>query len=128
MKSYAWIILFTLTGYMACKAGKKIKPMTVNQMKPVMWDLMKAGEWYIYIIAKDSTLRNKKEDVRLFEQVFAVHGITKQQFYNSYKYYESHPIEFKILIDSVDAYSLREKNKLYETPINKPGRKPGQAQ
>lgn len=128
MKSYAWIILFTLTGYMACKTGGKIKPMPVNQMKPVMWDLMKAGEWYNYIIAKDSTLRNKKEDLRLFEQVFAVHGITKQQFYNSYKYYEAHPIEFKILIDSVDAYSIREKNKLYETPLIKPSRKPGQAQ
>jgi hypothetical protein len=124
MKNFAWIILLTCAGYTACKSGSKIKPLTVDQMKPVMWDLMKAGEWYIYIVAKDSSLRNKKEDIRLFEQVFAIHGITKDRFYSSYKYYESHPIEFRTLVDSLDAYSVREKNKLFL----KPDKKPGQAQ
>ena len=110
MKFFVCIILFTLSGYMACTpaAGKK-KPIAIDKMKLVMWDLMKAGEWHTFIIVKDSTLKNKKEDIRLFEQVFALHSITKDQFYNSYKYYEAHPVEFKILIDSVDAFAIREK-------------------
>ena len=82
-------------------------------MKLVMWDLIKAGEWHIQIIARDSALRNKKEDIRLYEQVFAIHGITKDQFYNSYKYYEAHPVQFKVLIDSLDAFSNREKISLF---------------
>ena len=111
MKFFASIIMLTCClGYMACTSvtGKK-KPIAVDKMKFIMWDLIKAGEWHSFIIAKDSTLKNKKEDIRLFEQVFTVHGITKDQFYNSYKYYEAHPVEFKILIDSVDAFSIRDK-------------------
>ena len=83
-------------------------------MKLVMWDLIKAGEWYSQIISRDSALRNKKEDIRLYEQVFAIHGITKDQFYTSYKYYEAHPVQFKVLIDSLDAFSNREKISLFE--------------
>ena len=109
MKFVPIIILFCL-GYMGCTPAAGIKkPMPVEKMKVMMWDLIKAGEWHTFIIIKDSTLKQKKEDIRLFEQVFAVHGITKEQFYNSYKYYEAHPVEFKVLIDSVEAFAIREK-------------------
>lgn len=114
MRIPAWIILACVLGNACTPAATGKKPIEANQMKQVIWDLMKAGEWYNYIIANDSTLKNKKEDIRLYEQVFSVHGITKDQFYTSYKYYESHPVEFKLLLDSVEAVSLREKNKLYE--------------
>jgi hypothetical protein len=115
MRMWLRILLLACLGYTGCTpASSSKKPIEVNKMKQVMWDLMKADEWYNQITAKDSTLHGKKEDIHLYEQVFAVHGISKDQFYTSYKYYESHPVEFKVLIDSVDALSLREKNKLYD--------------
>jgi hypothetical protein len=111
MKKLAGIIL--LTGCLvACSRGGSHKPLEIDQMKQVMWDLMKATEWHSFIIAKDTALRNKKEDIRLYAQVFAIHNITKERFYRSYQYYEAHPNEFKILIDSIDNFSAREKSHL----------------
>ncbi|MBV9987512.1 MAG: DUF4296 domain-containing protein [Chitinophagaceae bacterium] len=98
----------------ACSSRKEIRPIEVNRMKLIMWDLIKAGEWYNNIIAKDSTASKRKVDTRLFAQVFALHGVTGNQYYESYRYYEAHPIEFKTLVDSVDAYATREKTTLFE--------------
>lgn len=98
----------------SCSRRKTIKPLPVNQMKTIMWDLIKAGEWYSFILAKDSTAGKKKTDARLFAQVFAVHGVTSDEYYQSYRYYEAHPVEFRVLIDSVDAFSNREKTTLFE--------------
>lgn len=109
MKFACFIILSCLASMACNRAGGDQKRIGAEKMKVVMWDLVKAGEWHTFIIIKDSTLKQKKEDIRLFEQVFAVHGITKDQFYSSYKYYEAHPVEFKTLLDSVDAYAIREK-------------------
>ena len=116
MKSYLWMILLVSVTYMSCTSqSARQKPLEINTMKGIMWDLMKAGEWHLLIISKDSTARKRKEDIRLYQQVFALHGITKQRFYDSYKYYEAHPVEFKILIDSVDLFSNREKNRMFDS-------------
>ncbi|NCI45719.1 DUF4296 domain-containing protein [Sediminibacterium soli] len=94
----------------ACSGKKAKKHIPLNDMKLIVWDMIKAGEWYNVTTVKDTTARKRKEDIRLFSQVLTVHGITRDEFYSSYKYYEAHPVEFKVLIDSLDAYSAREKN------------------
>ncbi len=103
------IIIFAVV---ACKS--KEKPLPVNQMKVIVWDLMKSDEWFNALNVKDSTARIKKENFRLYQQVFLIHGITRERFYKSYEYYEAHPGPMKELLDSVDAYSNREREKLYK--------------
>ena len=51
-----------------------------------------------------------KEDIPLYEQVFAVHKITKKQFYDSYHYYEAHPVAYKELVDSLESYANKQKH------------------
>jgi hypothetical protein len=97
-----------------CTAKKKTRPLEVNKMKVIMWDLIKAGEWYNNILVKDSAANKKKTDARLFAQVFAIHGVTSVQYYDSYRYYEAHPLQFRVLVDSVDAYGNREKTAIFE--------------
>lgn len=89
-------------------------PLPIETMKLIVWDLMKADEWHLLRISKDTTLRKTKENIRLFEQVFLVHGITKDRFYNSYRYYEAHPLQMKILIDSVNEFSTRERSRVFD--------------
>ena len=48
-----------------------------------MWDMACADEWYVEKYSKDSTLKKNKENIRLYEQVFATHKISKEQFYSS---------------------------------------------
>ena len=73
-----------------------------------------------YSDAKGAIERNSKENIRFYEEVYALHHITKKQFDYTYKYYESHPIEFKILLDSIDAFAVREQARVNDATIKKP--------
>ncbi len=93
-------------------SGSKQKVLPVNTMKQVVWDMMKADEWFARIRMQDSTAQKKREDIRLYEQVFSIHHITREQFYQSYRYYETHPVQLKELLDSVESLSSREQQAL----------------
>ncbi len=81
----------------------------MDSMKVVMWDMMKSDELYQRILVKDSSARLRKENIRMYEEILLLHKTTKGQFDSSYRYYEAHPIEFKLLIDSLEAFAAREK-------------------
>ncbi len=114
MRKIAWMMFIVCLATTGCRHNADDKPLPIPTMKLVMWDMMKADEWYLSIISKDSTGKKRKDNIRLYEQVFSIHGITRTHFYNSYKYYEAHPVQMKILIDSIDQFSVRERNLLFE--------------
>jgi hypothetical protein len=100
------VVVCLLTIFLACgKNPNSILP--INQMKVVMWDMFNADNWYYQIAIKDSTAHNNKMNVALYQQVFQQDDITKEQFYKSYKYYQSHPYQMKTLLDSTEAYGKR---------------------
>lgn len=71
--------------------------------------MFKADELYVRINANDSLDKSQTGNLKLYDQVFKAYGISKNQFYNSYQYYQSHPDLYKTLIDSVDALSKRQR-------------------
>ena len=91
-----------------CKSHKGILP--INEMKVVMWDMLLADNWYTQIAIKDTTAQKNKKNIALYEAVFKQDGVTKEQFYKSYSYYQSHSTEMAILLDSLEAYGTRSKN------------------
>ena len=111
MKYLVCIFLLSCTLIISCRNSNNKKILGIDSMKVVMWDIMKSDEVYLRILAKDSTARKRKENIRLYEQVFYIHHLTKGRFDSSYRFYEAHPAQFKILIDSLEAYSTREKNR-----------------
>jgi hypothetical protein len=40
-----------------------------------------------------------------------VHKLTKKEFFDSYHYYEAHPIAYKELVDSLESYANMQKLK-----------------
>ncbi len=106
----ASVILVCLLS-ISCKTAYEKSILPVDSMKLVMWDMLKADELYIRILAKDSTAKKRNENIRLYEEVFALHGISKGRFERSFKFYEAHPVQFKILIDSLEAFSMRERDR-----------------
>jgi hypothetical protein len=114
MKYFPGIAILAFAMFVSCRTHKN-EILGIDSMKLVMWDMIKADELYIRILAKDSTARKRKDNIRLYEEVFALHHTTKGQFDSSYKYYEAHPVSFRLLIDSVDACSNREKTKMFNT-------------
>ena len=111
-----FIFFFGLIALMniSCKSKSNTNILSLDSMKVVMWDMLAAGEWNNIAITKDSALFRNHNDIKLYEQVFLVHHITKDQFYNSYKYYQSHPDKMKILVDSVSNFGTREKTKAFK--------------
>lgn len=106
---------------MGCRSAVPAEGLLVpDSMKVIMWDMMKADELYLRISAKDTTAARRKENIRLYEQVFAVHKITKKQFDSSYHFYATHPDQFKLLLDSLDVYALRERTKQFEKKYGAP--------
>jgi hypothetical protein len=116
-KKIVFIALPAFFFFIACNLPGLSKAMSVDEMKIIMWDMMKADELNNLQATKDSGFAVKKMNFTYYEQVFKIHDITREEFYNSLKYYEAHPPLMKTLIDSLDQYAARERNKLYQPDI-----------
>ena len=75
--------------------------------------MMKADELYAMQQVKDSTLRIQQKNLDYYQIVFSNHRISRETFYKAYAYYEAHPLKMKELIDTLDQYSVRERNRLF---------------
>lgn len=105
--------LFLFCCLFGCYGSSTKEILDVNEMKVIMWDMMKADELYTFQQVKDSTLRLQKKNLDYYEIVFAHHKISRETFYKAYAYYEAHPLKMKELIDTLDQYSVRERNRLF---------------
>lgn len=102
------ILLFLI---ISCSSNKQqTTTIEFDKMKLVVWQLMKADEFYIRSSVSDSTVIPSKKNVQYYQQIFDLNKIDRVAFYKDIEFYESHPIEFKILMDSVNELSKREKN------------------
>lgn len=123
MKIYLNLIALCLLLGASCAdpVEPKVKKgvITVNQMRYIMWDLFMADEYYMRMTINDTLNKKKYENLRLYDQVFRSYGISKQKFYDSYKYYASHPDLYKVLIDSVDGVAKKQRVKVYELKAGK---------
>lgn len=117
MRNYLIISLSILVfAAYSCNSDKQSKePLPIDQMKVVMWDMLKADEFYIRLTTNDTAKKYQKENLRLYDQIFRSYGISKEKFYSSYKFYESHPNLFKELIDSVENLSKRQRNLQFDS-------------
>ena len=97
----------------ACRGNSNEQPLEINEMKVIVWDMLKADELYAVQQAKDSTLRIQKKNLEYYEKIFAYHKISRSTFYKSFTYYEAHPLEMKELLDSIDQYATRERNRSF---------------
>lgn len=111
---------FVLLTVVSCSNGKAKEIISTDSMQVIIWDMMKADEFFIRKMVTDSNAVKNKEDVKLYETVFAIHGISRERFFNSYRYYEAHPVLLKKIIDSIDAKSNRERIERYSGKRNKP--------
>jgi hypothetical protein len=88
-----------------------------DKMEEVMWDMAQADQYAVLYLSKDSGhIDQKAETLRLYEEVFRLHKITKEEFRKSYHYYLDHPELNQLLFDSVIARGSRARSELSERP------------
>ena len=98
------IILLIGLNLMSSCGNKEQLPAGVlkpEKMKAVLWDVIKADVFTAEFIKKDSSKNATAENLKLQQQIFAIHKITKADFYTSYDYYKTNTVEFKKIIDSM---------------------------
>lgn len=124
MRTVAVIILIIF--FARCSDNNELPPgiLEAKKMQGVLWDVFMAEGYTSEFIIKDSLKNAKIENAKLQQQIFAIHQITKKEFYDSYNYYNSHADLMKNLLDSIIARGEKEKEKtLYSKPIV-PGHRP----
>jgi hypothetical protein len=101
-------VLFIFMGCAQQESKENIIP--VDKMKVVIWQLMKADEVYTRASGKDSTFKIQHKNVQYYQQIFDLNKVDRVQFYKQMDYYSKHPVDFKMVMDSVNEVSKREKN------------------
>ena len=70
-------------------------------MQAVLWDVIKADVFTAEFLKKDSSKNAAAENLKLQQQIFAIHKVSKADFYRSYDYYKAHTEIFKQVMDSM---------------------------
>lgn len=92
-----------------------------DKMQAVFWDVMRAEAYTAKYVKNDSTKNPVIENATLQQQIFATHHITRQDFYDSYRFYNVHAELMRVLLDTITTMREREKYAiLYGKPVIKP--------
>ena len=104
------ILLITLMIFFAagCKNKNNIKSEVLPQskMQSLIWDMMRADQFLAdYVVNKDTSLSKATESLKYYQQIFAIHKVSKEDFEQSFSYYKSHPALLKEIMDSINSSS-----------------------
>ncbi|HXP48312.1 MAG TPA: DUF4296 domain-containing protein, partial [Bacteroidia bacterium] len=91
-----------------------------EKMEAVLWDVIQADAFTNLYIKKDTSKNPSYEDAKLLSTIFAIHKISKDDFYKSYEYYKNNPTLMLTVLDSISVKESRAQrdrdNKMY--PVN----------
>ncbi|MBC7887562.1 MAG: DUF4296 domain-containing protein [Ferruginibacter sp.] len=107
----ATIALFFMTGC-AHKDNRSPKILDREKMQVVMWDIIGADVFTEQFIKKDSLKNGAVENAKLQNRIFALHKITRDQYYKSYDYYITHTDLMRVVLDSMTARAERDRTKM----------------
>lgn len=85
-----------------------------EEMGSIIWDMMQADQYAANYIVKDSTKVNvKMETLKLYEEVFRLHKVTREEFRKSFQFYQDHPDITRTMFDSLIARGNRMRSESY---------------
>jgi hypothetical protein len=101
MKPVACILLSIISFFSCSEREQKKDILPEKEMREVMWDMIRADQYVAAFLSKDSTHSKRDESIRLYDEIFRIHKITREQFKTSFNYYTSQPDLFRPIIDSL---------------------------
>ena len=102
----------------ACTDNTKVPKNIIqkDKMQKVLWDMVQADRFAVDFLPKpgDSAYDETKV-LKVYQKVFNVHGITRDQFLKSYTFYLNHPDITKVLYDSISVQAERRREEVYKS-------------
>ena len=100
------VILFSCGNQQKEPAGI-LKPA---KMQAVLWDVIKADAYTTEFIKKDSAKNDVEENLKLQREIFAMHKVSKEDFYRSFEYYKNNSSLMKGIIDSMVSQAEKKRS------------------
>jgi len=101
---YILFILFVF--FNSCQNDRIPKDvLPPEKMQAVLWDMIRADEFLVSYVLRDTSFNRKDESIKMYETVFKLHDITKSTFEKSFKYYHQHPKILKPIMDTLQAWN-----------------------
>ncbi|MHA4809291.1 DUF4296 domain-containing protein [Flavitalea flava] len=92
-----------------------------EKMEKVLWDMIQADQYSALFLAKDSSHINvKAETQKLYQQVFQLHEVSREEFSKSFQYYLERPGKARSMFDSLLAEGNRQRAESYKNPALAP--------
>jgi hypothetical protein len=63
--------------------------------------MLRVDQFIVNYVARDTLLDKKQESIRLYEQVFKIHKISREEFQKSLDFYQNRPDLLKVILDSI---------------------------
>jgi hypothetical protein len=122
MRMIALLLVIIGTAVGSCsdkhRVPKGILPR--EKMEDVLWDMIQADQYTTYFTKDSAHIDLKLERLRLYQQVFLLHDVSREEFQKSYKFYMDHPDLTQTLFDSLLSKSNRLRGEAYSHPSPKP--------
>lgn len=99
-------IILSLASCSKTKESEKV--LGQAKMQDVMWDMIRADVLTSEFPRKDST-DPKIKNITLQKKIFHAHGITREEFYNSFDFYTKKPEVLTVMLDTVAARQSRSR-------------------
>ena len=88
-----------------------------DEMEKILWDMVEADQYSSLYLWKDSARINvKTETQKLYQEVFQLHQISREEFRKSFQYYQEHPDLTRTVFDSLLARGNRLRAESYSRP------------
>ncbi|MBN8851153.1 MAG: hypothetical protein BGO55_28360 [Sphingobacteriales bacterium 50-39] len=85
-----------------------------EEMGSIIWDMMQADQYAANYLIKDSARVNvKMETLKLYEEVFRLHKVTREEFRKSFQFYQDHPDITRTMFDSLITRGNRMRSESY---------------
>lgn len=113
------MLLFTAVILFSCGSKNDIPDGIIKpvKMQTVLFDVIRADNFVFQYITKDSSKKPETELAKLQQQIFAVHKISRADFYKSYEFYKAHPDLMEPMLDSMINITTRNK---YQKTMGRP--------
>ena len=97
------IICLLAFSLVACTSNLSVPSgiLPLKQMQSVLWDMMRADAMINIQSVRDSSLKKISASTNLYQQIFKIQHITKEEFKRSLHYYQSHPALLQPVFDSL---------------------------
>lgn len=113
-------ILLLITSFISCSENQQKKNiLPENEMREVMWDMVRADQYVAAFSSKDSTHSKKDQSIALYEEIFRIHKITREEFKASFDYYSSRPDLFRPIVDSLAKRRIESSHPRPTHPVRK---------